>query len=437
MADQTFNVSCGFFDSINHDRLYSADEMNRPYKRLISNGVFATPSGTASTDLQVVSAGSGMNIVCNAGQGIFADKWFENPADISITVPNNTLTVPRRDSVIVQVDKRQSGRVGNIVYRTGTASANPQPPDIGLVDDVIEYRIANIYVAPGATNINNDAIVDLRGSSECPWITSLIYQVDTSTLWTQYQYAYQQYYDNMTTNFENYLSQQQEAWEQWFDNLTADLTVDTNIIMLTSSYTSTNTVSTIPIGIPSYDHDSDILMVFVNGLKAIEGTQYTVDSNYTNVVLTTPILSGQTVNFVVMKSLVSSDMQTTITMIEALNDRLSEYMADSGWINFTLESGATSYDSTTTPGVRCVNDRVYLRGAVKNVTAVNTVICTLPLAYRPAQNHIFTSSAIADGIVSDTVTLEVTTAGQIKLIATSGTIPATAMISIATNFIIG
>ena len=71
MADQNFEVNCGFFDAMNNDRLYSADQMNRPYKRLVSNGVFATPQVTPSTDLQVVSAASGMNIKVKKGEGIF------------------------------------------------------------------------------------------------------------------------------------------------------------------------------------------------------------------------------------------------------------------------------------------------------------------------------------------------------------------------------
>ena len=123
MADQIFNVSCGFFDAVDSDRTYSAEQMNNPYKRLISNGVFATPQGTPSTDLQVVSAGSGMGIIVSVGQGLFADKWFQNEAAISITVPNNTGISPRMDSVIVQVDTRASGRVGNIVYRTGSPAS--------------------------------------------------------------------------------------------------------------------------------------------------------------------------------------------------------------------------------------------------------------------------------------------------------------------------
>ena len=56
MAEQIINVNCGFFDAIDNDRRYSADEMTMPYKRIVANGIFATPAGTPSTDLQVISA---------------------------------------------------------------------------------------------------------------------------------------------------------------------------------------------------------------------------------------------------------------------------------------------------------------------------------------------------------------------------------------------
>ena len=30
MADQNFSVKCGFFDAVNGDRTYSAEDMNKP-----------------------------------------------------------------------------------------------------------------------------------------------------------------------------------------------------------------------------------------------------------------------------------------------------------------------------------------------------------------------------------------------------------------------
>lgn len=427
MADQTIRAYCGFFDSVNRDRLYSADEMNRPYKRLVSNGVFATQSGTPSTDLQVLASTGAMDIVVKAGQGIFADKWFELSTDTIITVPNNTNVVPRRDSVIVQIDKRVNGRVGNIVYRTGTPSTNPQPPEIGTVTNVIEYRVANIYVAAGATNINQDAIVDLRGSSECPWVTSLVHQVDTSTLYNQWQSAYQSYYTNTTEEFEEYAEARRTAFDEFIQTLTEELTVTTNVILLENEYTTVGNETTLPIGIPSFDKDTDILQVFVNGLKA---SGYSVSDDSTNIILTTPLIGNQKVYFVVFKSVVTGDIESCLSAIQTLNARITSLHIDGGWINFSLESGATAYDSDSTPAIRKYGNQVFIRGAIKGLDRLNVPICTLPPAYVPAKPHYV--SVVVGSIVC---TLKVSS--TITIVAKSGTIQTSAMLPITTSFILG
>lgn len=427
MADQVFQVQCGFFDSVNKDRLYSAEQMNRPYKRVITNGVFATPQGTASTDLQVLSAGDGMKIVVKNGEGLFADKWFENPSDLTIAVPNNTGIVPRRDSVIVQVDTRSSGRIGAIVYREGTPASSPVPPNIGTVDNVKEYRIANIYVAAGATAINQDAIVDLRGSSECPWVTSLIQQVDTSTLYAQWQTAYQKYYDDET-----------EAFNAFMESLTGQLTVNTNIITYESHYVSTvDNTTVIPINITNYNKNKDVLMVRINGFFVSETVDYTIDTNGQNITLTKDIDANNSVDFLVLQSVVVGDTETVLAEIQKLNTAVSALKADSGWTNFTLESGATAFDSTSAPAVRKFGNQVFIRGAIKGLDAVNSAIATLPSAMRPAINHQYAAIAFANNTIAANCVIEVKTTGVIAIVAKSGTIPATAMLPIATQFIIG
>lgn len=435
MADQIFSVNAGFFDAINYDRTYSADDMNKPYSRVVADGVFATNTGNPSTDLQVVSAGTGMEITVQKGQGIFASKWFENPSALIITVPANTALYPRFDAVIVQIDKRSSGRVGNIVYRTGTPASNPQYPAINTVANVIEYAVAYVYVAAGANTINNDAITDLRGSSSCPWVTGLIQQVDTSTLWTQFQSAYQTQYNKYTTDYETYVSEQREAWEEFLQTLTQDLSVTTNVILLSSVYNATGSATVIPINIPAYNPDTDILQVFINGMLAIENDEYTVNSDNENITLTTAIKSGNDVNFIVFKSLIGADIESAVTMMRKLDDKIANFMADSGWIDFTLESGATAYNSSYKPAIRCIGNRVYLRGAFKGVTSLGSTICTLPVSFRPAMDHVFTVVALNGTTVQDTVTMNILTTGQIKLAASSGSLSSSAMIPLATSFL--
>lgn len=310
MADQIFNVRSGFYDAVNADRVYSADDMNRPYKRVVSNGVFATPKGTPSTDLQVVASGSGMQIIVKAGEGIFADKWFENSSDINITVPSNTTTLPRIDSVIVQMDKRTSGRVGSIVYRTGTPASSAKAPSVNTVANVIEYRLANIRVNAGISLITGGMITDRRGSSECPWVTSLIYQVDTSTLYDQYAEAYAEYFEVQKT-----------MWDDWYAHLTKELDVSMSLIRLTNTVITGIETSEIQIGISEYNKNTDILEVYINGLRAVEGIQYTVNGN-TSISMTAPVEIGQSVDFVVLKSVIMGNEDDIMSVINSLEERI-------------------------------------------------------------------------------------------------------------------
>lgn len=175
MADQIFQAECGFFDAVNRDRLYTADQMNRPYKRFVSNGVFAARDGSPSEDFEVVPH-SGMQIRVKAGEGMFDNKWFAMANDTYITVPTNTGSNSRNDSIIIQVDNRLTGRVGNVVYRTGGQTV----PEINTNPDIKEYRLANVFVAVNANEIVAGNITDLRGTDGCPWVSSLVYQPDNS-----------------------------------------------------------------------------------------------------------------------------------------------------------------------------------------------------------------------------------------------------------------
>lgn len=214
-SDVKYEVNAGFFDAINNDRVYSAEDMNMPYTKLISEGVFATPQGEPSTELQVFSANSGMNVVVSAGNALLGKKWFENPSNLTITISQNSDIVSRIDSIIAQIDRTQAGRKGCIIYRQGSASSNPVHPDINTEENIFELRLADILVSPSCVQITQSLITDCRGTEDCPWITSLLKQVDVSTLYAQWQAAYQEYYDK-----------QEEIFETWFEGIKNQLGED-------------------------------------------------------------------------------------------------------------------------------------------------------------------------------------------------------------------
>lgn len=318
MADQIFTVKSGFYDAINGDRKYSADDMNKPYARVVADGVFATPEGTPSSDLQVVASGTGMIITVQAGQAIIGGKWFESTSPIMVTVPANTALYSRLDSVIMRVDKRTSGRTGAIVYRTGTAAQEPTAPEITQTASLMEYRLANVIVGPSTTAILQSQIEDLRGI-ETPWVTSLIQQVDTSTLFAQYQAAFAEQYARFTSEYQTYKAQQQADWSAFIQTITDDLDVTMNMVELTHEHTAEVDETIIDIGVTTFDPVTDILEVYINGLKTTDFT-----ATESAVTLSEPLEAGNTILFRVLKSVIGGDLSSVATLIQRLDKFISE-----------------------------------------------------------------------------------------------------------------
>ena len=180
MSDTTFLISGGFFDAVDSDRLYSADQMNQPYKKLVHDGINREADGSAPGF--AVTAGGGMNVLVATGNAMIGGKWAENKAVQTIAVAGNTSGSARIDSIILQCDKSRAVRAVQIVYRQGTTTA----PDLVSDDDVTELRLANIRVPSAASAIASENITDTRGGAECPWVRSVFDAPDARYIVEEY-----------------------------------------------------------------------------------------------------------------------------------------------------------------------------------------------------------------------------------------------------------
>lgn len=443
MADTSYPIEkCGFFDSVNQDRLYSAEDMNQPYKRLVSNGVFATPAGDPSNDFRVVAA-SGLTVTVKAGQGIFGDKWFSMASDLAVNVPVNSGIENRLDSIIARVDTRQSVRAGSIVYRTGVAGHEPQPPALDTTTDVHEYRLANVLVAAGASEITQANITDTRMSNECGWVASLVKTPDTSVLYDQWAAAYQEYYDENTGAFAAWVNQQKQAWSDLMDEVQSDLSAvnslarvqaveDTaNMAMIGGAYRLTAPITSY---IPTFNPNTDLLNIYINGIM-LDANMWTYDgtSEYApNVIFNfTPPSAGNKLVLEVLKSVVPSDVSSTLSELARVEQMLTNLMSDSGWITLTLDGGAAAYDADNTPRARKIGNRVYLCGAFTFAGAVGAQISGVAVSWAPKYDQRIVGAIIdaTDPVVLGTVVLLIDTSGNIALEDASTTIPFNAMIT--------
>ena len=282
-----------------YDRTYESGDFSNWFNQLIGNGVFPSPSN----QLQV-TADSGLAIIVSSGEGWIEGHKIINDAALNLTLDSADALLNRIDRVIFYCDYTE--REMGIEVLKGTAAATPTAPALTRTASRYEMCLANIYVGKGVTSISQANITDTRAdSSVCGWVAGLINQVDTSSLFLQWQNAYSTYYETETAAFELWRDTEQAAFDSWFNALTQELNVNTYIeeykkVVSLSSGDST----TISLDMTGYTYDEDdIIDVYINGLKAIETTDYTLDGTGPSItVLFTPDSVADTVEIRVLKS---------------------------------------------------------------------------------------------------------------------------------------
>ena len=244
-----------FFNAIKngdtYDRVYNAEDFTKYLDKIVGSGVFANPS----TNLQVV-ASSGMKVVIKAGQGWIDGHKIINTADLLINVNTADVVLNRIDSIVFYADY-QSREMG-IKIKEGVKAVTPKAPDLIRNTNIFEMCLAEITVSKQVTSITQSSIKDTRAdSNKCGWVAGLIKELDTSTLFTQWETAYTEQFNS---NFNNFMN--------WFNDIKSILSTIKSIKKYTKVYTTTsNSEKQISINIPEYVVETDILNVYISGFK--------------------------------------------------------------------------------------------------------------------------------------------------------------------------
>ncbi len=278
----------GFFNSLNGDRTYNADQMSEYFKGLVSDGVYENVGGA----LQVL-ARVGMDIGVQSGRAIIDCKWFDNDGVTITAISAAHATLNRWTAVILRLSYEY--RYVGIATKDGTPATNPAQPTMENSETTKELCLAMIYVPAGATSITQANITDMRPSSMCGWVTGLVQQVDTSKLFLQWQSAYQAYYDEMTAQF-----------DAWLSALTEQLQVNTCIEEYEKREILNGSASNIiPLNMDGYSYENtDIFQVFFNGLMTSENYDWYLDTTAKPVRLhcNLPNFGKDVVNVKILKS---------------------------------------------------------------------------------------------------------------------------------------
>lgn len=183
----------GFFNSINNDRQYTADQISGMFEGLITNGVFASLGNK-----MVVQPNSGMTIQINTGRGFFNGRWAKNDAPHLLTLAAADVTLNRYCAVCVRVDTNTSARTAEPYLKYSEFATNPVKPAMERSELVQEFCLAYVYIKANATAITAAEIEDTRANTDlCGWVTGLIEQLDSNTLWEQWDADFYAWFDRM------------------------------------------------------------------------------------------------------------------------------------------------------------------------------------------------------------------------------------------------
>lgn len=219
------SVTSGFFNSLNHDRRYNAQQMSAIFDGIINDGVFAN-IGVAFA----VSVDTGVTINIGKGKAWFNSAWVYNDAPLPKTLEGSEVVLDRIDAVVIEVDHNESVRMGDIKIVKGTPSSSPKHPAMANEDNKKQAPIAYIYRKAGSAVITQADITNMVGTSECPYITGILQVQNIDNIVAQWEAQWNRWYSEQVsqadTGTSELLAKMKSEFDIWFADVQALLEDD-------------------------------------------------------------------------------------------------------------------------------------------------------------------------------------------------------------------
>lgn len=185
-------VTYGFYNSLNKDRVYNAEQMSAIFDGVITDGVFASIGGKL-----IPTAGSGMQVIVKPGKCWFNSTWTVNDAELPLTISSADVSLPRIDAIVIEVNSAVNTRMNSIKVIKGIPSANPVKPTLISNATQHQYALGYVTVPANSTSISGGNIESNVGKSTCPFVTSILQQTNIDDLFNQWEVQFQTWFQNV------------------------------------------------------------------------------------------------------------------------------------------------------------------------------------------------------------------------------------------------
>lgn len=182
----------GFYNSVNHDRRYNAEQFMNLFDGILIDGVFM-----AVGDHFAVRPRDGLVTVVGSGRAWFNGTWSYNTTDLIVRIPEPELVYKRIDAIVLEIDKRNTVRRNRICVIKGKPSANPVKPTLSKANDLYQYALAYVTVNAEATEITGKDIENIVGHAETPYATGLIQVHNVDAIWSQWEARFNEWFKKL------------------------------------------------------------------------------------------------------------------------------------------------------------------------------------------------------------------------------------------------
>lgn len=136
-----------------------------------------------------------MRIAVSDGKAWVGKRWVENDSDYELVLDPGAAVGNRYDAIALIVDLSRTVRSASISVYKGTPSTIPVRPTPGMAPGKHWIVLGYVYVAQGATSVDQTNIEQMVGKHLAPYVTSPVSNLTT----TQWDAEFRTWFDNMKT----------------------------------------------------------------------------------------------------------------------------------------------------------------------------------------------------------------------------------------------
>lgn len=214
------SLSCGFYDSLNHDRKYFSRDFARLFDGIILDGVFQTVGASF-----FVEAYEGLTVNVGGGLAWFNHTWTYNDAVLPVNGIQSEVLLDRIDALVLEVNGEDSVRDNRIYFKKGTASSTPGKPEMIRSAVVNEYPLCYIYRHAGDDEIRQADMENTIGTEDCPFVSGILKTITIDQVLPQWRDELNRFIEDeefraseMFTALRESIIVNKEAFDAWMDS---------------------------------------------------------------------------------------------------------------------------------------------------------------------------------------------------------------------------